>query len=291
MRTQTQRMSLGPGPVTSMVKKILIANGIVFLIQLMMGPDLGIATREGLLPFGSYFALIPRFVIEYGFVWQLVTYQFLHGGFFHILINMFILWMFGTELERIWDELGFLRFYLVCGIAAGLSMLAFNYTTTPVVGASGAIFGLLGAFAYHWPERKVFIWGIFPMRVKYFVFFVGLIELIMGMTETRLGVAHAAHLGGLVAGLVYVHFSDPQSPFFRMLRNWVRQRKVQKKKEEWEQRRRKRDEMVREADEILDKLQRLSWEELSEYEQRRIREISEKLDDFESWEPGNGSGT
>lgn len=289
---RTQQMQIGPGgSITPMVKKLLIANGAIFLIQLMMGPELGIATRNGLLPFGSYFALIPQYVVEYGYVWQLVTYQFLHGGFFHILINMFILWMFGTELERIWDELGFLRFYLVCGIFAGLSMLVFNYSLTPVVGASGAIFGLLGAFAYYWPERQVYIWGIFPMRVKYFVFFVGLIELIMGITETRLGIAHAAHLGGLGAGLAYVHFSDPQSPFFRVIRSWVQQRKVQKKKQEWEEQRRKRDEMVREADEILDKLQRLSWEELSEYEQRRIREISEQLDNFDSRGPGDGSGT
>jgi hypothetical protein len=204
---------------------------------------------------------------------------------------MFILWMFGTELERIWNEIAFLRFYLICGVAAGLSMLVFNYSTTPVVGASGAIFGLLGAFAYYWPDRKVFIWGIFPMRVKYFVFFVGLIELVMGVTETRLGIAHAAHLGGLAAGLAYVHFSDPQSPFLRMVRNWVQQRKVEKKRKQWEERRQKREEMVREADEILDKLQRLSWEELSEYEQRRIREISEKLDDFDSPGPGEGPGT
>lgn len=274
-------MTMGPGPVTPMIKKLLILNGAVFLVQLMMGPGLGLSTQEGLLPFGSYFALIPEFVVEYGFLWQLVSYQFLHGGFFHILFNMFVLWMFGTELERVWNQVAFLQFYLVCGIAAGLAMIVFSYGRIPVVGASGAIFGLLGAFAYYWPEREVYVWGIFPMKVKYFVAVIGGIELLMGISETRLGIAHSAHLGGLFMGLAYVHFSDPRRSLLNPLRDWFKKKKVEHKRQQWEERRKKREEMVREADEILDKLQRLSWEELSEQEQRRIREISEKLDDYD----------
>lgn len=278
---RTRQMTIGPGPVTPMIKKLLIANAAVFLYQLMMGPGLGLSTQDGLLPFGAYFALIPEFVVEYGYLWQLVSYQFLHGGFFHILFNMFVLWMFGTELERVWNQVAFLRFYLVCGVAAGLSMIAFSYGRIPVVGASGAIFGLLGAFAYYWPDREVYVWGVFPMKVKYFVAVIGGIELLMGISETRLGIAHSAHLGGLFMGLAYVHFSDPRNTLLTPLTNWFRKKKVERKRQEWEQRRQEREEMVREADEILDKLQRLSWEELSDYEQRRIREISEKLDDFD----------
>lgn len=278
---RTRQIGMGPGSITPMVKNLLIVNGAVFVLQLLMGGGLGISSGGEFHPFGAYFALIPEFAVESGFVWQLVTYQFLHGGFFHILINMLILWMFGTELERVWNPMAFLRFYLICGIAAGLSMIVFNYGSIPVVGASGSIFGLIGAFAYLWPEREVYVWGIFPMKVKYFVLFVGGIELIMGITDTRLGIAHAAHLGGLGMGLLYLRFSDPRQSILGFFKDWAKKQKIKKKKQEWKEQQKKREDMVKEADEILDKLRKLSWEELSDYEKKRIREISDKLDEID----------
>lgn len=291
-RTQVR---LGPGSVTPMVKKLLIANGFVFGLQLLsqfafgwsgLGISSGGAGGFMLQPIGRYFALVPKLFLESGFVWTLVSYQFLHGGFFHILINMFILWMFGTEVERLWDQTSFLQFYLTCGIAAGLTMVAVNYGRTPeslipVVGASGAIFGLLAAFGYYWPDREVFVMGIFPMKTKYFIMFIAGFELLISITETQLGVANMAHLGGLAMGLVYVRYLNPRRSLFDPLKEWARKRKVQKKKEKWKEREQKREEMVREADEILDRLQEMSWDELSEDERRRIREISDELDDLQ----------
>lgn len=291
-RTQVR---IGPGSVTPMVKKLLIANGVVFFLQLFsqlaLGwSGLGISSAGAqhftLQPIGRYFALVPQLFVESGFVWQLISYQFLHGGFFHILINMFILWMFGTEIERLWDQMSFLQFYLVCGMAAGLAMVVVNYGRTPeslipVVGASGAIFGLLGAFAYYWPNREVFIMGIFPMKTKYFILLIAGFELMISITETQLGVANIAHLGGLAMGLFYVRFLDPRKTLWDSVRRWAEQRKVRKKKEQWKERERKREEMVQEADEILDRLQDMSWDELSEEEKRRIREISDELDSLE----------
>ncbi|MFB6226904.1 MAG: rhomboid family intramembrane serine protease [bacterium] len=278
-----------------MVKKLIIANAVVFGLQLFaqigLGwQGLGISSPGGgqgitLQPIGMYFALVPEMFVESGFIWTLVSYQFLHGGFFHILINMFILWMFGTEVERLWDEFSFLQFYLVCGLAAGMAMVVVNYgrspeSLIPVVGASGSIFGLLGAFGYYWPDREVFIMGIFPMKTKYFIMFIAGFELLISISETQLGVANIAHLGGLGMGLIYVRYLDPKSSIFDSFKKWVRKRKVKKKKDQWRRREKKREEMVQEADEILDRLKDMSWEELSDDEKRRIREISDELDDL-----------
>lgn len=272
-----------------MVKNLLIANGLVFLLQLLMGSGMGIVNPDGSLQLlGYYFALVPELVLTQGFVWQLLSYQFLHGGLLHILLNMFILWMFGVELERVWGSRGFLRFYLVCGVAAGLTMVLFNpLASLPTVGASGAIYGLLGAFAIHWPNRQVYVWGILPIRVKYWVLIIGGIALFAGMEQARSNVAHLAHLGGLLMGLLYVWQGDPRRPLSSFLQQLRQRRKVRQKKHEWERERQRREDMVRDADRILDKLREMSWEELPEQEKQRMREISEELDEVTS--PGNSS--
>lgn len=272
---RTRQMTLGPQGITPMVKYLLIANGAVFLVQLLSEVMFPAMSRF----IWAYFPLRPADLVEYGFAWQLITYQFMHANFFHILFNMFILWMFGTELERVWDTDGFLRFYIVCGIAAGVTMTIFNYSRIPVIGASGAVMGLLGAFAYLWPNREVYVWGIFPIKIKYFVLFIGGTELLMGMSELQTGFAHAAHLGGLAMGLIYLRFDDPRRSLLRPFQKWLKKKKVEQKRKQWEEQQRKRDEMVKEADEILDKLRKLSWEELSESEKRRIKEISDELDE------------
>lgn len=281
--------SIGPGSVSPMVKNLLIANGAVFLLQILMGTGMGIVNPDGSLQaFGYFFALVPELVLTRGFVWQLISYQFLHGGLFHILLNMFILWMFGVELERVWGARGFLRFYLICGVAAGLTMVLFNpLASMPTVGASGAIYGLLGAFAVYWPDRQVYVWGIFPISVKYWVVIVGGIALFAGMEQAQSNVAHLAHLGGLLMGLLYVWQGDPRKPLSNVLNNVRRKQKVERKKREWEQERKRREDMVRDADRILDKLRTMSWDELPPEEQKRMREISEELDEVDS--PGDST--
>lgn len=282
--------SLGPGSTPPMIKNLLIVNGAVFLLQFLMGAGMGIVNPDGSLQsFGYYFALVPRLVLTKGFVWQLLTYQFLHGGLFHILLNMFILWMFGMELERVWGARGFLRFYLVCGVAAGLTMVLFGpFSSLPTVGASGAIYGLLGAFAVYWPDRQVYVWGLLPIRVKYWVLIVGGIALFAGMEQARSNVAHLAHLGGLIMGLVYVWKGNPRRPLLSFLQEIRTRKKVRRKRREWERERQRREDMVRDADRILDLLREMSWEDLPEEEKRRMRRISEELDDIDR--PGHSPG-
>jgi membrane associated rhomboid family serine protease len=259
---------------------LLIANGAVFLFQMLLGIFMQINNMGSPDWFIYYFALIPELVVESGFVWQLITYQFLHGGFFHILINMFILWMFGVELERAWGAISFLRFYLLCGVAAGVSMVLFNYGPMPTVGASGAILGLLGAYATYWPERDVYLWGIIPMKVKHFVLMIGIISLLAGISETNAGIAHMAHLGGLLMGLFYCRFGNPQNPLLGPVSRWLGRRKTNKKRKEWEETQKKRDDLMEEADNILDRMQNKTWENVTDSDKERIQEISEELKDF-----------
>ena len=136
--------------------------------------------------------------------WQTVTYAFLHGNFNHLFFNMFALWMFGLPIERAWGTQRFLLFYLVCVLGAAATQLIVQQATGamyPTIGASGAVFGLLLAYGVTWPDNRVLlIFFPVPIKAKWFVLIYGAIELIFGVTGTMPGVAHFAHLGGLVGG-------------------------------------------------------------------------------------------
>lgn len=193
--------SFGPGGITPAVKALLIANTVVFVLEFFvrgMVPLLGLRVSS----------------VMQGWVWQPVTYMFLHapGGFGHILINMLILWMFGVELERLWGTNFFLRYYFVAGVGAALTTIVFAHLPieaasqiygTSVVGASGAIYGLLLAYAYYYPDRPILMFLLFPVPAKYFVMIMGGIALLSSMAAGS-GVAHATHLGGLLAGYIYL---------------------------------------------------------------------------------------
>jgi membrane associated rhomboid family serine protease len=137
---------------------------------------------------------------------QLVTYGFLHGSFNHLLFNMFAVWMFGTPLERIWGSKRFAGFYTACVVGAALTQLLvqlFEGGIYPTLGASGGVFGLLLAYGVMWPENRIFL--IFlpvPIKAKWFVLIYGGIELFLGVSRTAPGIAHFAHLGGMIFGAV-----------------------------------------------------------------------------------------
>ena len=141
--------------------------------------------------------LQPQAVVEHGRVWQLGTYMFLHGGVFHLLFNMLALWMFGTELERIWGTRYFLKFYFVTGIGAAVLTVLFvaaavrlagSSTSRCIIGASGAIYGLLLAYALYFPDRPIYMYFVFPIPAKYFVMIIGAIAFYSSLAATS-GVA------------------------------------------------------------------------------------------------------
>jgi membrane associated rhomboid family serine protease len=186
------------GPATWAVRKIIIANVIVFTLQVFAGL-LKINVIE------AYFGLIPIRVTQEFMIWQFVTYMFLHGGVFHILINMLMLYMFGNELERLWGTRRFLKYYFITGIGAGVcSWIVGIHAFAIIIGASGAIYGLLLAYGLTYPNRIVYISFLFPIKVKYVVMIMGAVAFFSSISGSNPGVAHIAHLGGMLVGYVYL---------------------------------------------------------------------------------------
>ena len=189
---------IGGAGFTRAVKILVIINAIVFVLQIF-------DSMAGGNMFVGSFGLRPAAVTQGFFLWQLVTYIFLHGGFFHILFNMFALWMFGSELERLWGTREFVRFFFVCGIGAGVStVIASPSSGIPTIGASGAIYGILLAYGLLFPDRLIYIYGIIPLQAKYFVMLIGGIAFLSSLGASGGGIAHIAHLGGMVFGYIYL---------------------------------------------------------------------------------------
>jgi membrane associated rhomboid family serine protease len=195
----TSSFSFGPGPVSSAIKTLIAANVLMFLATLV-APSLI-----------RVLGLTPAFVIYRLWIWQAGTYMFLHAGVFHILFNMLALWMFGAELERVWGTRNFVKFYFVCGIGAGLLTVAFSLLPlefaqalqgATIIGASGAIYGLLLAFAMYYPDRPILL-IVFWVPAKICVAILGAIALVTSLSEVG-GVANATHLGGLVVAYLYL---------------------------------------------------------------------------------------
>jgi membrane associated rhomboid family serine protease len=195
----TSSFSFGPGSISTAMQALIAANIAMFVLQRIV-PSITV-----------WFGLIPALVIHEFRVWQLVTYMFLHGGLFHILFNMLALWMFGTDLERRWGTRFFLKYYFVTGIGAGaltvaFSLLPFDFAQqlqgADIIGASGAIYALLLAYAIYFPERPILLIVFFvPARVC--VMILGAIALYSSLGESG-GVANATHLGGLLVGYLYL---------------------------------------------------------------------------------------
>jgi rhomboid family protein len=188
--------SFGPGPISTALKALIGANVAIFVLQ-ELAPLVQLT-----------FALVPARVLGGLEVWRLATYMFLHGGIFHLLFNMLVLWMLGGELERIWGTRYFLKYYFITGTGAAALTVLFSLLPlgvasqlyfTPVIGASGAIFGLLLAYAMYFPDRPIYMYFLFPIPAKYFVAIIGAIELYSSLAVMS-GIASATHLGGMVVG-------------------------------------------------------------------------------------------
>jgi membrane associated rhomboid family serine protease len=300
---------------TPVIKTLLISNAVIFVVQYLF---LGLLTLEGTSVqryIMAYFALQP---VESGlfFPWQLLSYQFMHGGVMHLFWNMLALWLFGSELESIWGSRRFIIFYLLAGVGAGLAQLAVGYAFdgygAPTVGASGSIQGIMIAFAFMFPDRPILMFPIFfPIPAKIFVFIWIGIDLISGlMSGGSSGVAHFAHLGGALTGYLLLRYGDQAGifAFFDKIRDTLlsdggskkvfgARRKIydirearQSAKETpvressvsaWFRARTNSDGAraitQEEIDKILDKIAKTGYASLSEDEKRILMEASKKL--------------
>ena len=189
----------------------ILALNVFFFLIIYLSPNLF-----------SLFALIPLRVIRGGAVWQVLTYMFMHGSFWHIFFNMIVLFLFGSQLEKRLGSNEFILYYLVTGIGAGVFTLLLHWYTgrylVPVVGASGAIYGLLLAFATMFPESRIFVFGILPLRAPVAVLVFAGLSLFYHVTGSAAGIAHLTHLAGMVMGFLYflIRFRmNPLKVFFR----------------------------------------------------------------------------
>jgi membrane associated rhomboid family serine protease len=248
-----------------------------------------------------YFALNPLggtdyYGQPYNFqVWQLVTYQFLHGDIMHIFFNMFALWMFGVEIENMWGSKRFLTFYLVCGIGAGLLHIFLTPvlagTLAPTIGASGAVYGVLIAFAMLFPDRYIFIYFLLPVKAKYLIAFYIILEFMSVGSASY--VAHLAHLGGALFGFIMVlyyrrrtlsvgnffnSFKKPQRPAFRKPKSFSSGSRHVEDADYYDINSKQDDSHVTQAeiDAILDKISQSGYKSLSEREKRILFEASKK---------------
>lgn len=292
------------------IKNLLIINGVVFILQkLIIGP----MTFDGLpgwYVLNRWFALNPLAGIdpagvEYNFqFWQLLTYQFMHGDFFHILFNMFILWMFGIEIESMWGSKKFLYFYLLCGVAAGLAHILLNPLFGSygafTVGASGAITGVMVAFAMLFPNRLIFLYFLIPIKAKYFIGFLILLDILLISNPDN--IARIAHVGGALTGFLFVildpsiqsEFKDlfrrkssssygrqnrPFNPFGGMAEKFKRKEDEIEDANYYEIKNRDQEKEVsqEEIDRILDKISQSGYQNLSADEKKILFEASKRM--------------
>lgn len=304
-------------------KNLLILNVVAFLFTVVLGRDM-LGNYQLNETLGLHFFMAPDFHI-----YQLFTYMFMHGNFEHILFNMFALWMFGCVVERVWGAKKFLFYYITCGVGAGLFQEAaqfvqfyvlaseqipsfsFPYMWTvahnsaaflngwTTVGASGAIYAILLAFGMIYPEDRIFIFPIpVPIKAKYFVIGYAAIELFSAIATTGDGVAHIAHLGGMVFGFFMIRYWRKQvdggyggsaaKDAFEKMRNAFAGRKKQQftytrhagaaphdKQDDWNYNAQKKASQE-EIDRILDKIRRNGYDSLTREEKKTLFDQSNK---------------
>ena len=191
------------GTLRTVVHMLIAWNVIIFLIQVLAVQfRFAQASPYTTVWIPDLLALTPSAVLH-GQLWQLVTYMFLHGDFWHVAFNMFMLWMFGTPLQDLWGPRRFLTYYMITGVGAGVVNALLSPSSA--IGASGAVYGLLLAFAMTFPNRRILLLLFpYPIRAKYLVLILGAVEVLMMTFFSRDGIAHLAHLGGLLTGFLYL---------------------------------------------------------------------------------------
>ncbi len=256
MRYQFQseqgNLSFKPKIFTDAIKILIIINVGLFLLRFVAKSQIDLA---------GIFGLSPNTV--WPMIWQPITYMFIHGDLFHVLINMFVLWMFGSEMESIWGRAQFLRYYFLTGVGSGLVWLLFNagQSYSVLIGASGAIYGILIAYGMMFPNRTVYLYFMIPIKVKWFVVFLGAVAFLSSFNNNT-NISHLTHLSGMVIGFVYLryywHWKDFRFSVHKQIEEF--RSSISSKKDK------KKIEMQNEVDQLLDKINETGYDNLTEEE-------------------------
>jgi len=251
----------GPsGGIPPVVRNLLIANIALFVVPSLIGNQIWLARN---------FGMVPADVFLGGRIWQLGTYMFLHGGAIHLFYNMFSLWMFGSRVEAVWGSRDFLIYYLVCGVGAAITQwITGPSSLIPVIGASGALYGILVAYGLMYPNQVVYLNLFIPIKVKYLVGIMILSNVLF--VDHADGVARFAHLGGALTGFLYLRQDWRMGAWGRRLRGtkarWQMQQNVRQAE--------RRAEEKTTVDDILDKINQHGIGSLTERERKVLDEAS-----------------
>tara|TARA_B100001750_G_scaffold241885_1_gene254255 strand:- start:969 stop:1796 length:828 start_codon:yes stop_codon:yes gene_type:complete len=208
-------------------------------------------------------------------VWQPLTYMFVHGDFWHVAINMLVLFLFGSELETIWGRHGFIKYYLITGIGSGLVWLIFqSFSSVPayLIGASGAVYGILTAYGLMFPNRIVYIYFLFPVRVKYFVMILGGIAFFSSLGNHS-NISHLTHLSGMLIGFAYLRSNSQWGKMIFSLRKHILEKKLKRE----ERRQNKKKMLQKDVDHILDRINQVGYDGLTDSEKSRLYAASRDI--------------
>ena len=271
------RLQFNPGELaykpqifTDAIKILVSINFSIYVLQSISG-------KEDV--FFRLFGLVPSTFVSDLMLWQPFTYMFLHAPFYssvgisHILLNMLGLWVFGRELEQAWGKTHFLKYYFITGIGSGLITYLFQMgSDNPVIGASGAVYGVLLAYGVSYPNRMLYIWGIIPVKSMWLVIIMGSIAFF-GVLGNADGISHVTHISGMVIG------------YFLLKKRWrwkdvlfaIRKKTIEFQVQRHEEKDIKVNMLQKDIDMILEKIQKLGFNELSDEEKSKLYEASKKL--------------
>lgn len=259
-RPRRRSLGFGPGRLSPFIKVMVVSNILIFIIQRFY-PELTLFL--GLTP--------AKFFLEFpNLLYQPLTYMFLHGSIGHIFFNLFALWMFGTEIEYTLGTKAFARFYLLAGLAgAFLTLLVNSSQPHPIIGASAAIYGVLVAYWVMFPNRYLYIYFLFPVKVKWAI--PGM--MLLGFLFAAGNIAHLAHLGGAVFGLLYLKMDWRWAYLKRPLKSFRSRRQETK----IEKNRQRAEDIMKRVDAILDKINEVGIENISKSDRKFLEEASSQL--------------
>ncbi len=264
MRYQFQseqgNISFKPKIFTDAIKILIWINVGLFALKFISQSQIDLA---------RIFGLSPNTI--WPMIWQPVTYMFIHGDLFHVVINMFVLWMFGSEMESIWGYKQFLLYYFLTGVGSGIVWLLFNIgqSYAVLIGASGAIYGILLAYGMMFPNRTVYLYFMIPIKVKWFVIFLGAIAFLSSFNNHS-NISHLTHLSGMAIGFVYLRYywrwKDFRFSIYKQLEEFRSSMSSRKDL--------KNIEMQQKVDQLLDKINDTGYENLTDDEKDLLYKAS-----------------
>ena len=255
---------------TDAIRTIVLVNVAVYILQSLSG-------KEDV--FFRLFGLVPSSFLSELMIWQPFTYMFFHAPFYssvgisHILLNMLGLWVFGRELEQAWGKNNFLKYYFVTGIGSGLVTFLFQINSdSPVIGASGAVYGVLLAYGLSYPNRMLYIWGIIPVKSLWLAIIMGTIAFF-GLLGNADGISHITHISGMVIG----YFMLNKKWRWRELLFKIRKKTIEFQVQRHEEKVAKNIMLKKDIDLILDKIQKEGFSSLTSKEKNKLYESSKDM--------------